>query len=76
MQYRPFGRTWSQLLNMVHRARAVRCALLGFALALPFGIHAAENAMNGPIVFGQSAPLSGPAAQLGVDFNFGANLHF
>lgn len=52
-----------------------RCALLGFALAFSVGIHA-ENAMDGPIVLGQSAPLSGPAAQLGVDFNFGANLHF
>ena len=36
----------------------------------------AETSQDGPIVFGQSAPLSGPAAQLGVDFNFGANLHF
>lgn len=76
MQYRPFGRTWSQVHNMVHRACAVRCALLGFALALSFGVHAAESVMDSSIVFGQSAPLSGSAAQLGVDFNFGANLHF
>ena len=35
-----------------------------------------QTAVDAPIVLGQSAPLSGPAAQLGVDFNFGANLHF
>lgn len=28
------------------------------------------------IVFGQSAPLSGPAGQLGVEMNFGANVYF
>lgn len=36
----------------------------------------AQTTVDAPIVLGQSAPLSGPAAQLGVDFNFGANLHF
>jgi branched-chain amino acid transport system substrate-binding protein len=36
----------------------------------------AQTSTGNPIVFGQSAPLSGAAAQLGVDFNFGANLHF
>lgn len=52
-----------------------QCALMALTLAIPFAVHAA-NAVDGPIVFGQSAPLSGPAAQLGVDFNYGANLHF
>ena len=60
------------VLRKLHKSRWV---LLGGILAFPLGIHA-ENAVGGPIVFGQSAPLSGPAAQLGVDFNFGANLHF
>jgi branched-chain amino acid transport system substrate-binding protein len=36
----------------------------------------AQISPDNSIVFGQSAPLSGAAAQLGVDFNFGANLHF
>lgn len=46
-----------------------------FTLAWP-GSGQAQSAPEGGIVFGQSAPLSGPAAQLGVDFNFGANLYF
>jgi branched-chain amino acid transport system substrate-binding protein len=50
-------------------------ALLGLVLTCPMSLHA-QNATDGNIVFGQSAPLSGPAAQLGVDFNFGANLYF
>lgn len=31
---------------------------------------------EGTIVLGQSAPLTGPAAQLGIQFRDGANLHF
>ena len=31
---------------------------------------------EGPIILGQSAPLTGPAAQLGIQFRDGANLHF
>lgn len=31
---------------------------------------------SGAIVLGQSAPLTGPSAQLGLQFNLGAQLHF
>jgi len=65
----PFSLAWLRL-------HAGRCALLGFALSFSFGIHAEKPMAADPIIFGQSAPLSGPAAQLGVDFNFGANLYF
>ncbi len=33
-------------------------------------------AQNGKIVLGQSAPLTGPSAQLGIQFNLGAQLYF
>ena len=31
---------------------------------------------SGAIVLGQSAPLTGPSSQLGLQFNLGAQLHF
>ncbi len=39
-----------------------------------FGLARAQS--EGKIVLGQSAPFTGPAAQLGVQFNLGANLFF
>lgn len=68
----PFTR---RLVAACLNSKKLSSALLGLALTSPMGVHA-QNATEGSIVFGQSAPLSGPAAQLGVDFNFGANLYF
>ncbi|ABM31366.1 ABC transporter substrate-binding protein [Paracidovorax citrulli] len=47
---------------------------LGVAAAAGFGLARAQP--EGPIVLGQSAPLSGPSAQLGVQFHAGAKLYF
>lgn len=59
------------------RAHALAAAWLFAACTLgPSTGAQAQDAMQAAIVIGQSAPLSGPAAQLGVDFNYGANLHF
>ncbi|MCW5323312.1 ABC transporter permease [Verminephrobacter aporrectodeae subsp. tuberculatae] len=40
------------------------------------GFHLARAQGDGRIVLGQSAPFTGPAAQLGVQFNLGAQLFF
>ncbi|WP_341677135.1 ABC transporter substrate-binding protein [Niveibacterium sp. SC-1] len=53
----------------------LRVLLASLALALTSAVHA-QGVSDNSIVIGQSAPLSGPAAQLGVDINFGANLYF
>ena len=46
----------------------------GVAALAGFNVARAQNA--GKIVLGQSAPFSGPAAQLGIQFNRGANVWF
>ena len=40
------------------------------------GFHSAHAQSGGKIVLGQSAPFTGPAAQLGIQFNRGANVWF
>ena len=40
------------------------------------GHHGARAQSGGKIVLGQSAPFTGPAAQLGIQFNRGANVWF
>jgi len=49
---------------------ATAAAVAGFA---PLG---SARAANNKIVLGQSAPFTGPAAQLGIKYNEGANLWF
>ena len=58
-----------------------RRSLLGLAAALPAPWARAQKppappGKGGPLVLGQSAPFSGPAAQLGVQLNRGARLCF
>ncbi|SFD80301.1 ABC transporter substrate-binding protein [Paracidovorax konjaci] len=47
---------------------------LGVSAIAGFGLARAQS--EGTIVLGQSAPFSGPAAQLGVQFHAGAKLYF
>lgn len=55
--------------------RKFSIAAAGAAAAIgPFGIARAQS--EAPIVLGQSAPFSGPAAQLGIQFYQGAKLYF
>ena len=56
---------------MIHRrhfSMAAGAAALG-------GFHFARAQSEAPIVLGQSAPFSGPAAQLGIQFHQGAKLY-
>ncbi len=52
------------------------------AIAFTFGMASSNLAWpvfaqtDGPLLLGQSAPLTGPAAQLGIQFRDGANLYF
>ena len=56
---------------MINRRDAIRrLASVGAALALP------AQAQSHRIVLGQSAAFSGPAAQLGIQMNRGARIHF
>ncbi len=48
----------------------------GLAVAALSGAGLARAQPEGPIVLGQSAPFSGPSAQLGIQFHAGARLHF
>jgi branched-chain amino acid transport system substrate-binding protein len=50
-------------------------ACLG-ASGMAGSVWAQAAAGGGAIVLGQSAPLTGPSAQLGLQFNLGAQLHF
>lgn len=50
------------------------CAAL--LLAAPHAATAKDKVNGEPIVIGQSAPFSGPSAQLGTDFNRGARVYF
>jgi branched-chain amino acid transport system substrate-binding protein len=54
--------------------RKFSIAAAGAAAIGPFGIARAQS--EAPIVLGQSAPFSGPAAQLGIQFYQGAKLYF
>lgn len=63
-----------------HREKTMRmfwasCALIG-SLSLSLQPCFANPQSNEPIVIGQSAPFSGPSAQLGNDFNLGARTYF
>ena len=63
-----------------HREKSMRmflasCALFG-SLSLSLQPCFANPQSNEPIVIGQSAPFSGPSAQLGNDFNLGARTYF
>ena len=49
---------------------------LGAGLAAATGPVLAQSASEGPIVLGQSAPFTGAAAQLGIQYHAGAKLHF
>ena len=57
---------------MKRRDAIVRIAAAGAALSLPTLV----RAQSGRIVLGQSAAFSGPAAQLGIQMNKGARIHF
>lgn len=49
---------------------------IGLGMAAVAGFGPARSQSEGPIVLGQSAPFSGPSAQLGVQFHAGAKLYF
>lgn len=49
---------------------------VGLGAAALGGFHLAHAQSEGRIVLGQSAPFTGPAAQLGIQFNLGAKLFF
>jgi ABC-type branched-subunit amino acid transport system substrate-binding protein len=58
--------------NLMLTSIARRSLILGsVALAAPLSF-----AQSRKIVLGQSAPLTGPSAQLGIQFNLGAQLYF
>jgi len=57
---------------MQRRSVLTRIAATGAALALP-GL---ARSQGGSIVLGQSAPFSGPAAELGIQMNKGAKIFF
>ena len=56
------------MINRRHFSMAAGAAALG-------GFHLARAQSETPIVLGQSAPFSGPAAQLGIQFYQGAKLY-
>lgn len=66
------GRSW--------RTVVVRCGRLALALAWACGLHGMAAAENGvtaqEIVLGQSSPFTGPAAEVGRDFQEGARSYF
>lgn len=53
-----------------------RRTLLRLACLSTLGVGTARSQANRGIVLGQSAPTTGPAAQLGLQMNQGARLHF
>src|SRR5262245_27423249 len=54
----------------------MRRTLIGLLTALASALASAQGVTDTQIVLGQSAPLSGAAAQLGLDMQQGANLYF
>ncbi|CAM3795826.1 ABC transporter substrate-binding protein [Paracidovorax anthurii] len=61
---------------MKHVSLARRRFSIGLGAAAVAGTGLVRSQGEGPIVLGQSAPFSGPAAQLGVQFHAGAKLYF
>ncbi|EHL24608.1 extracellular ligand-binding receptor [Acidovorax sp. NO-1] len=61
---------------MNHKGLGRRQFSVGLGAAALGGFHLAHAQSEGRIVLGQSAAFTGPAAQLGVQFNLGAKLHF
>lgn len=57
-------------------ARLSACTLVLSGLSLATAAHAEVGVTNDTILVGQSAPMSGPAAQLGQQMNLGAKLYF
>jgi hypothetical protein len=49
---------------------------VGLGAAALGGFNLAQAQGEGRIVLGQSAPFTGPSAQLGIQFNLGAKLFF
>jgi len=52
------------------------CAIANFLTFACLPALAKDKVSDEPIVIGQSAPFSGPSAQLGTDFNLGARTYF
>ncbi|WCM87745.1 ABC transporter substrate-binding protein [Acidovorax sp. NCPPB 3576] len=61
---------------MKHLALGRRRFSIGLGAAALGGFGLARAQSEAPLVLGQSAPFSGPAAQLGVQLHQGAQLHF
>ena len=61
---------------MNHKGLGRRQFSVGLGAAALGGFHLAHAQSEGRIVLGQSAAFTGPAAQLGVQFNLGAKLYF
>ncbi|MBG6070793.1 MULTISPECIES: ABC transporter substrate-binding protein [unclassified Polaromonas] len=49
---------------------------IGTGAVLVAGVNSARAQSNGKIILGQSAAFTGPAAQLGIQFNQGAQVYF
>jgi len=60
--------------NLNRRSLLASCAAACSLAALP--AIAKDKGADEPIVIGQSAPFSGPSAQLGLEFNLGARTYF
>ena len=61
---------------MNHKGLGRRQFSVGLGAAALGGFHLAHAQSESRIVLGQSAAFTGPAAQLGVQFNLGAKLYF
>ena len=61
---------------MNHKGLGRRQFSVGLGAAALGGFHLSHAQSEGRIVLGQSAAFTGPAAQLGVQFNLGAKLYF
>ncbi len=59
--------------TLVRMSARLSACVLGLSLA---AAHAEVGVTNDTIVIGQSAPMSGPASQLGQQLNLGAKLYF
>ena len=62
--------------NLNRRSLLASCAAACSLAALPALAKDKDKGAEEPIVIGQSAPFSGPSAQLGNDFNLGARTYF
>lgn len=59
----------------MQRRQFIQSSVLHTALASTL-LTPTAFAQSGKVVLGQSAPITGPAAQLGIQFNLGAKLYF